>query len=45
MTLGDIEKFEKEYRGSYEDREDLKKACLEAEGNMGQTINSVMRAR
>ena len=34
VTLSDIEKFEKEYRGSDEEREDLKKAYLEAEGDM-----------
>ena len=45
VTLNDIEKFEKEYRGSEEEREDLKKAYIEAEGEMGQVIDSVMCAR
>ena len=45
VTLNDIEKFEKEYRESQEEKEDLKKAYIEAEGDMGQIIDSVMCAR
>ena len=45
VTLDDIEKFEKEYRESQEEKEDLKKAYIEAEGDMGQIIDSVMCAR
>jgi len=45
VSLSDIEKFAEEYRGSDEEREDLKKAYIEAEGNMGQVIDSVMCAR
>ena len=45
VTLDDIEKFEKEYRHSEEEREDLKKAYIESEGDMGQIIDTVMCAR
>ena len=43
--MQDIEKFEEEYRESAEEREDLKKAYIEAEGEMGQILDSVMCAR
>ena len=36
MTVSDLERFEGEYRGSAEEREDLRKAYVEAEGDMGQ---------
>ena len=45
VTLDDIQKFENEYRESTEEREDLKKAYIEAEGDMGVIIDSVMCAR
>ena len=38
VTVADLERFEGEYRGSVEEREDLRKAYLEAEGNMGQVL-------
>ena len=43
--MQDIEKFEEEYRESEEEREDLKKAYIEAEGNMGQILDTVMCSR
>ena len=45
ISLDDIQKFEEEYRHSEEEREDLKKAYIEAEGEMGQIIDTVMCAR
>ena len=45
VTLDDIQKFETEYRNSDEEREDLKKAYVECEGDMGQIIDTVMCAR
>merc|ERR1712013_517322 len=39
------EKFESEYRESAEEKEDLKKAYLEAEGDMDQILDTVMCAR
>ena len=45
VTLDDIEKFEKEYRHSEEEKEDLKKAYVESEGDMGQIIDTIMCAR
>ena len=45
ISLDDIQKFEEEYRHSEEEREDLKKAYMEAEGEMGQIIDTVMCAR
>ena len=40
-----MEKFESEYRESAEEKEDLKKAYLEAEGDMDQILDTVMCAR
>ena len=45
MTLKDLERFENEYRESAEEREDIKKAYLEAEGNMDQILDTVMCAK
>merc|ERR1719273_1297323 len=45
ISVQDIEKFEEEYRESEEEREDLKKAYIEAEGDMGQILDTVMCAR
>jgi len=45
ISVQDIEKFEETYRESSEERDDLKKAYTEAEGNMGQILDSVMCAR
>lgn len=44
VTLEDIKNFEKEYRNSGEEDEDLKKAYLESEGNMDQIIDTVLCA-
>ena len=45
VTLKDIEKFASEYQNSEEEREDIKKAYLDAEGNMGIVMDSVMCAQ
>jgi len=45
VTLKDLERFETEYRESAEEKEDLKKAYLEAEGNMDQILDTVMCAK
>jgi len=45
VTLKDLERFENEYRESAEEREDIKKAYLEAEGNMDQILDTVMCAK
>ena len=45
MTLKDLERFESEYRESEEEKEDLKKAYVEAEGNMDQILDTVMCAK
>ena len=45
MTLKDLERFESEYRESEEEKEDLKKAYIEAEGNMDQILDTVMCAK
>ena len=45
VTLDDIQKFENEYRESADEREDLKKAYIESEGDMGVIIDTVMCAR
>jgi len=45
VTVSDLERFEGEYRGSAEEREDLRKAYVEAEGDMGQVLDTVMCAR
>ena len=43
--MKDLERFETEYRDSAEEKEDLKKAYLEAEGNMDQILDTVMCAK
>ena len=43
--MKDLERFETEYRESAEEKEDLKKAYLEAEGNMDQILDTVMCAK
>ena len=43
--MTDLERFETEYRESAEEKEDLKKAYLEAEGDMDQILDSVMCAK
>ena len=45
VTLGDLEKFEDEYRGSAEERADIGAAYTEARGEMGQVLDTVMCAR
>ena len=45
MTLKDLERFETEYRESAEEKEDLKKAYMEAEGDMDQILDTVMCAK
>merc|ERR1719483_756807 len=44
VSLKDIEKFAEKFQNSEEEREELKKAYEEAEGDMGQIIDSVMCA-
>jgi len=44
VTLKDIEKFAEEFKNSEEERDEIKKAYLDAEGDMGQIIDSVMCA-
>ena len=44
VTLKDIEKFASEYQNSEEERDDIKKAYIEAEGDMGQILDTVMCA-
>ena len=43
--MKDLERFETEYRESAEEKEDLKKAYLEAKGNMDQILDTVMCAK
>ena len=43
--MKDLERFESEYRESEEEKEDLKKAYIEAEGNMDQILDTVMCAK
>lgn len=45
ITLKDIEKFEKEYRESEEEKKDVIKAYVECEGDMDQILDSVMCSR
>jgi len=45
VSVKDIENFEKEYRNSAEERDDLKAAYLETEGDMGKILDTVMCAR
>jgi len=45
VTLKDIQNFEKEYQGSEEERGDLKKAYLDAEGDMATILETVMCAK
>jgi len=42
ITQKDIEKFEKEYKGSADEKEDIKKAYLDGEGNMDHILDSVL---
>ena len=44
VTLKDIEKFASEFKDSEEERDEIKKAYIDAEGDMGQIIDSVMCA-
>ena len=44
VTQDDIEKFKEDYRESQEEIEDIKKAYIEAKGNMRQIIDSIMFA-
>merc|ERR1711909_4011 len=44
VTLKDIEKFASEFKDSEEERDEIKKAYIDAEGEMGQIIDSVMCA-
>jgi len=45
VTLKDIQNFENEYRGTDEERNDIKAAYLESEGNMGAVLEKVMCSR
>ncbi|XP_023347103.1 dnaJ homolog subfamily C member 9 [Eurytemora carolleeae] len=42
VTVKDIQEFEKKYKGSEEEKEDLKKAYLEGEGSMDFILDSVL---
>lgn len=42
VSLKDIEEFEKEYRESDEEKQDIKKAYLESKGDMSLILDSVM---
>jgi len=42
VTQKDIEEFEKKYKGSEEEKEDIKKAYLEGEGDMNFILDSVL---
>ncbi|CAD5111439.1 DgyrCDS747 [Dimorphilus gyrociliatus] len=42
LTKEDIIAFEKEYKGSEEEKTDIKKAYIEHKGNMDEIMNSVM---
>jgi len=44
VTLKDIEKFASDFKNSEEEKEEIKKAYVDAEGDMGQIIDSVMCA-
>jgi len=44
VSLKDIEEFEKEYKGSDEEKEDIKKAYLDSKGDMSLILDSVMLA-
>jgi len=45
VTLKDIQNFEKEYRESEEERNDIKQAYLDSEGFMGAVLDRVMCSR
>jgi len=42
VTMKDIEEFEKKYKESDEEKEDIKKAYLEGEGDMGHILDTVL---
>lgn len=44
VSLKDIEEFEKEYKGSEEEKDDIKKAYIESKGDMSLILDSVMLA-
>jgi len=44
ISVKDIEEFEQKYKGSEEEKEDLKKAYLDAKGNMNLILESVILA-
>uniref|UniRef100_A0A914W5T6 J domain-containing protein n=1 Tax=Plectus sambesii TaxID=2011161 RepID=A0A914W5T6_9BILA len=44
VTVEDLNKFTREYQGSSEEREDIKRAYMKHEGDMGKIVDDVMAA-